>query len=145
MESDFSHTLTGGRADFPHVLDAIEAELAARGVPPAAIGPVLIASDEVVSNILDHGGGDGRSPRVEIGVSVRDGAVTVQIDDDGPAFDPTRAAAPDTGLSVEDRQVGGLGIHLVRKLMDAVGYDRIDGRNRLRFSKSYAQPPVAAP
>ena len=64
------------------------------------------------------------------------GRVTVDVVDDGIPFDPTAAAAPDTSLEVEDRDVGGLGVHLVRKLMDEVAYRRDGDRNRLRFSKS---------
>ena len=48
---------------------------------------------------------------------------------DGPPFDPFRQAAPDTTLSVADRPIGGLGIHLVRELMDEVSYERRDARN----------------
>jgi len=89
----------------------------------------------VVSNILDYGGDD---PRVEIAVTVGGGRVAVEIVDNGAAFNPMAQATPDTNLSVEDRAIGGLGIHLVRKLMDAVGYDRRDGLNRLHFSKTYS-------
>ncbi len=55
--------------------------------------------------------------------------------DDGPEFDPLSAAQPDTTLGVENRPVGGLGIALVRRLMDEVAYERRDGRNRLRFER----------
>lgn len=138
MASDFSRTLSADRDGLGEALDALESCLSARGVPPAAIGPVLIALDEVISNILNHGGRGEAGPRVEIDVSVASGAVQVQISDDGAPFNPMEAQAPDTSLSVEDRAIGGLGIHLVRKLMDTVGYDRSDGRNRLRFSKTYS-------
>ena len=53
------------------------------------------------------------------------------VSDDGPEFDPLAAAEPDTALGVEERPVGGLGIALVRRLMDAVEYERRGGRNRL--------------
>ena len=137
MESDFSRTLSDGKAGFPALLDAIEAHLTGAGVPETAIGPVLIAVDEVVSNVLNHGGGGGRGPTVQVDVRVADGRVAVQIADDGAAFDPITAATPDTTQSVEDRPVGGLGIHLVKTLMDSVAYDRSAGRNLLRFSKVY--------
>ena len=65
----------------------------------------------------------GEPPRCEVVVS-----------DDGPAFDPLAAAAPDTSLGVEERPIGGLGIALVRRLMDEVEYERRDGRNHLRLA-----------
>jgi serine/threonine-protein kinase RsbW len=134
MESDFSAVLTDGRAGFPALLDAIEAHLAATGVPQAAAAPVLIAFDEVVSNILDH----GRAASVQVDVRVAGGRIAVEIADDGAAFNPIAADTPDTSQSVEDRPIGGLGIHLVRTLMDSVDYDRSSGRNHLRFSKAFS-------
>lgn len=138
MESDFFRTLNDGRAGFPALLDAIEAHLAGAGVPEAAIAPVLIASDEVVSNVLDHGGGGRPHPSVEVRVRVADGRITVRIADDGVAFNPIPADTPDTSLGIDDRAIGGLGIHLVKTLMDSVDYDRSGGRNHLRFSKTYS-------
>lgn len=137
MPSDFFRTLSDGRAGFPALMDAVEAHLAGAGAPDAAIAPVMIATDEVVSNILNHGGDGGPSPQVEVEVCVADGRIAVRIADDGAAFNPIEAAAPDTDLSIEDRAIGGLGIHLVKQLMDSVAYDRSSGRNHLRFSKTY--------
>ncbi len=133
MDADFSHSLSSGRAGLPHLMDAIEAWLDEAGVPMAAASAVMIAADEVLSNVLDYSG----ATRVDVAVSARDGRVAVEVADDGAPFDPTAAATPDTSLDVDDRAVGGLGVHLVRKLMDDVGYARADGRNRLRFSRSY--------
>jgi len=59
------------------------------------------------------------------------------IIDSGIAFDPTEAAQADTSLSVEDRPIGGLGLLLVRELMDTINYERIDGRNTLTLIKRY--------
>jgi serine/threonine-protein kinase RsbW len=135
MEPDFSHTLRDGASGLSLLLDTLEEELAARGVPMATVSAVLIAADEVISNALNHGGG---APSVEVAAKVEGDQVSVQIIDDGVAFDPLTAAAPDTGLGVEDREIGGLGIHLVRKMMDDVAYERRGKHNRLLFSKSYA-------
>ena len=143
MESDFSRTLSDGKAGFPALLDAIEAHLAGAGAPKSAIGPVLIALDEVVSNVLNHGGDGGADPTVQVDVRVADGQVAVEVADDGAAFNPIAADAPDTTQSIEDRPVGGLGIHLVKTLMDSVAYDRADGRNLLRFSKVYSPPSAS--
>jgi len=135
MEPDFAHTLPAGGEGLPALLDALEEELAGRGVPMAVASSVLIAADEVISNILNHGGAHAA---VEVAGRVSAGRITVSIIDDGAAFDPLAAAAPDTTLDVEEREIGGLGIHLVRKLMDRVDYERRGNHNRLQFSKSYA-------
>ena len=57
------------------------------------------------------------------------------ISDSGIAFDPTKASDADTTLSAEDRQIGGLGILLVRELMDSINYEREDGMNVLTLKK----------
>jgi len=138
MESDVSHRLTGGGAGLRALLDAIEAQLADGDVPQAAVAPVLIACDEILSNVVNHGGADAG---VEVAVRVRDGRVDVEVVDAGAPFDPTAAATPDTDLALEDRKIGGLGIYLVREMMDRVDYERRDGRNRLQFSKTF--PPTS--
>lgn len=138
MDSVFSRTLKA-RTDFPAALDALESHLLDGGAPQAAVSAIMVAADEVISNILNHGGDAESPPRVEVDVRVGAGEVAMEIVDDGAAFNPIDAPPPDTTLSVEDRAIGGLGIHLVRRLMDSVRYERADGQNRLRFVKSYGQ------
>jgi anti-sigma regulatory factor (Ser/Thr protein kinase) len=72
---------------------------------------------------------DAGAAKVEVQVQLDEERLTVTITDDGPGFDPFGQAEPDTTLSVEEREIGGLGIHLVRKLMDEVSYERRDGKN----------------
>lgn len=136
METEFSHTLADGRAALPPALDALEAWLNALGLAPSVTGPVMVAADDILSNVLDHGG----AQRVGITARSAPGRVTVEVVDDGAAFDPLAVEAPDTTLALEARDVGGLGVHLVRRLMDEVRYERRDGRNRLRFSKTFDAP-----
>ena len=137
MDSDVSHRLSGGSAGVRTLLDAISDQLARGDVPDVATMPVLIACDEIVSNVVRHG---GEARRVEVAVSVRDGLVSVEVVDDGAPFDPTAADPPDVSLSVEDRDIGGLGIHLVREMMEGVAYERRADRNHLRFSRRFARP-----
>lgn len=132
MAADFSHTLSGGRTGLPTLLDALEAHMLEAGVPMSVVSAVMIAADEVLSNALDHSGAQA----ITVTAAIGEGRVTVAVTDDGAPFDPTAAAAPDTSLSVEEREIGGLGVHLVRRLMDEVRYERIDGHNRLSFSRS---------
>ncbi len=139
MQSNVSHRLICGGAGLRALLDAIETQLVDGEAPPAVAAAVLIACDEIVSNIVNHG---GAAAGVEVDVGVGDGRVDVEVIDDGAPFDPTAAAAPDTDLTLENRKVGGLGIYLVREMMDRVDYARRDGRNRLQFSKSF--PPTRA-
>ena len=118
-------------------LDALESLWAAQGVSRAATWPVEVSLDEVLANVVRHGLlGRGDSARVELELRLDPGdppRCEVRVEDDGPEFDPLGAAAPDTSLGVEERPIGGLGVELVKRLMDEVHYERRDGRNHLRF------------
>lgn len=90
---------------------------------------VNVALDELLANALSHGQ-KGRDPcSVTVDVELDQERVTVVITDDGAPFDPFGRDAPDTALPVEERPIGGLGIHLVRELMDQVSYQRRDDQN----------------
>jgi anti-sigma regulatory factor (Ser/Thr protein kinase) len=120
-------------------LDALAESFAAHGLSKAVTWPVEVALDEVLANVVRHGleGREGGSVEIELTIDtgVEPPLCRVVVADDGPEFDPLSAAEPDTTLGVEDRPIGGLGIALVRRLMDEVAYERRDGRNRLRFAR----------
>lgn len=136
MTVEFVRTLIDGKAGFPALLDDLEARLDDHGVPPAASAQLMVAFDEIISNVLNYGG-DGRQPAVEITLRLGEKTVDAEIADDGKPFDPLVADTPDLTLDIDERPIGGLGIHLVRKLMDGVSYEYDGGKNRLRISKTY--------
>lgn len=125
-----------GRLDRPtlaglgRLLDALAAGMEASGVVGRSRQSILIAADELVSNVLNHREGRDR-PGVELRLERRDGGrLELEIVDDGREFDPFARAAPDTDLPLAEREVGGLGIHLARTLSESVGYRREGERNR---------------
>ncbi len=63
------------------------------------------------------------------------GVVALCLEDDGLAFDPLAAPMPDTDAALEDRPIGGLGIYLLREMMDELEYVQVEGRNRLTLRK----------
>jgi anti-sigma regulatory factor (Ser/Thr protein kinase) len=101
----------------------------AHALPVAVRRSLNVALDELLANALSHGR-TGRDPcSVTVQVELEQERVTVILTDDGPPFDPFGRDAPDTTLSVEERPIGGLGIHLVGQLMDQVNYQRREGHN----------------
>ena len=73
---------------------------------------------------------------MELEASREGNELTFVLSDSGKAFDPTAKPPVDITASVEDRPIGGLGIHMVRTIMDKVIYDRVDGMNILRMTKN---------
>ncbi|AYJ84780.1 ATP-binding protein (plasmid) [Sphingomonas paeninsulae] len=140
MVADFSRTLSGDTTAFVALLEAIEVYLKEHDVPDLPRGRLMIAFDEVISNIRNHGGAQGHTPRIDVRIAIGDRSVEVEIRDDGIAFDPVDLKTPDTSLSIEEREIGGLGIHLVHALMDEVRYERQDGVNLLRLSLGFRLP-----
>jgi anti-sigma regulatory factor (Ser/Thr protein kinase) len=110
----------------------------AHALPDDARRSVNVVLDELVTNALLH----GLSPRdpgsVTVEVELEEHRLTVTLTDDGTPFDPFEQEAPDTSLSVEERPIGGLGIHLVGRLMDEVSYERRDGLNVVVLVKQLA-------
>jgi serine/threonine-protein kinase RsbW len=94
-----------------------------------------LALDEVVTNVIMHGYRDaGRHEilvRLELGIET----LTVQVEDDGRPFNPMDVPPPDLELGIEDRPIGGLGIHFVRSVMTSVDYRRAGGHNVLTMLK----------
>ena len=117
---------------------AFAAFVEAHALPAAVSCSLNVALDELLANALSHGrtGLDPASVTVEAALDQE--RVTVVITDDGTPFDPFARAAPDTTLSVEERPIGGLGIHLVKQLMDQVSYQRRKGHNVVVLVKQLA-------
>ncbi len=122
-------------ADLPRIQAAIGEFSREQDWPPDIEFQVDLVLEELVLNVVNHGNGGGEG-EIKIELVSDEEAVTIQIIDDGRPFDPlTDAPEPDTESSIEDRAVGGLGIHLVRTMMDEVSYRREENKNHIRLVK----------
>jgi anti-sigma regulatory factor (Ser/Thr protein kinase) len=116
------------------------AQLAERqGLSADVVFGMNVALDEMLSNIIKYGYTDDAIHEIRIRLSVSNGMLVAEIEDDGQPFDPCAAGPVDVDAPLEERKVGGLGIHIVRALMAEVGYARVAGRNRL-VMKMLLQP-----
>ena len=97
-----------------------------------------LALDELVTNVILHGYTDSAAHEIEVALSRVGGDVIVEMEDDAPAFDPSEGGVIDLSGDPEERQIGGLGLHFVRRAIDEMIYRRIDGRNRLLMKKRVA-------
>ena len=92
---------------------------------------LLIAADELFTNIAQYGYPDRAHGTSEISAEETDGVIILTFADDGIPYNPLLKPDPDVTLSAEERKIGGLGIYMVKKSMDAMEYVHEDGKNKL--------------
>ncbi len=121
----------------PRVMDFIDEKLESYGVGMKDASRIKIASDELFSNVskFAYRGMEKGDIKVEIGRSDDHRSVFLRFSDSGAPFDPLKGKTPDTTLSADDREIGGLGIFLTRKLMDDVKYEYRNGMNTVTIRK----------
>ncbi|MDE0026497.1 MAG: ATP-binding protein [Spirochaetaceae bacterium] len=117
--------------ELPRVVEAVE-EMAERDDwAPKLLFQVNLVLEELALNVMTHGR-DGGARHLDVILGSTPNAVTVELVDDGPRFDPLQEAPEfDADLSIDERRIGGVGVHLVRTLVDDVRYRYEEGRNRL--------------
>jgi len=114
------------------LLDALEAFAEEAALPPKAAHRLSVVIEELAANVAMHGSsGPGAATFVAVTVRQDGETLVATIEDDGRAFDPLAQAAPDVDAALEDRDIGGLGVHFVQQMTRSLHYSREDGRNRL--------------
>ena len=114
------------------VTDFIDNLLSEGGVSNKLIFKVNMAIDEIYSNIARYSG----ATEARVGCNVSENKVSLRFVDNGSPYDPTVKEDPDTTLSAEEREIGGLGIYMVKKIMDEISYEYKDGLNILILEKN---------
>ncbi|MDH5835084.1 ATP-binding protein [Luteimonas kalidii] len=128
------HKIIGNPAHIGELADAVETTLAQAGIDRACIDDARLIVEELACNALAHAAEEDARLRVQLQLQLEAARLVLELDDNGPAFDPTAAPAPDLDAPVEQRPVGGLGLHLVRELAHSVDYRRHEGRNLVRVT-----------
>ena len=121
--------------EVPQLAAFVDEVCEAVGFNPAVTMQMNLALEEAVVNVMNYAYPPGIRGKVTIDASANDVRLKFTIIDSGRPFDPTVQADVDTTLSVKERPIGGLGIHIVRQIMDSINYERIDGQNVLTLRK----------
>ena len=134
-----SLTLTNDIKRVPRLNTFIDEVCEANGFDMATIMQINLAIEEAVVNIMNYAYPKGTKGDITIEAKANDTQLSFIISDTGKPFDPTAKAEVDITLSAEDRAIGGLGIHLIRQIMDNINYERIDGHNILTLIKKLSK------
>ena len=133
-----SLALDSDPAELQRLADAIEEFAEREGWSPDLAFKINLVLEEMVMNVITHGNVDGLA-EIQVKVTSSADSVALQLVDNGVAFDPlTDAPDPEIAGSVQERHIGGLGIHLVRTMMDHISYERAEGRNLLTMTTKKA-------
>lgn len=128
-------TLHNDISEVPQLNDFIEAVAERLGIEPSTALQLQLAVEEAVVNVMDYAYPPDSVGEVSVATTSDGQCLKIVITDSGVPFDPTEQEKADISLSVEERQVGGLGILLVNEIMDTVSYERKDGKNVLTLTK----------
>jgi serine/threonine-protein kinase RsbW len=146
MRAAETMSVPGTTAGVAQAVQAFEGFCRTHALPPQARWRFLVALDEILSNIVRHGSGDAP---IGLTFSVERGTVGLDVVDRAAAFNPLLVPEPDTSAPLDRREPGGLGLALVRRLMDEVRYERRENQNclsmRWREPQGAVRPETRTP
>jgi serine/threonine-protein kinase RsbW len=138
MDQSFEITIGSDITEIPAVSARIDGAMKAAGFSQEAILDTQLAVEEAITNIIVHGyRKTGCSITVTCRVTLH--RVEIQLTDRAPEFNPLTRPEPDIEADVEERQIGGLGIYLLRQVMDEITYRYEEGKNILVLVKQRAE------
>ena len=103
---------------------------------------VRLCCDELLSSTISHSYDDERDHEINVSLALCEDRLAITISDDGKPINPFRQEIPDTETSLENREIDGLGIYLVRTIMDKVAYHRQTGKNVVTLLKHLDENPA---
>lgn len=138
-------TINADLAELTRVMQMTDAFCAGVGASAADVSALHLALEEIVTNVITHGyqSDSSRSFSVQL-EAVSATRIRAVVSDDAPAYDPLARPEVDTNLPLEARPVGGLGVHLVKKLMDACLYEHRDGKNLFSIERRLSRAAGSA-
>lgn len=128
-------TIANSKQELKDLINDIESFLTGCDITEDTRHVCSIAIDEIVTNIISYAYNDQDQHKITVTLTLQNEEISGAIEDDGQPFDPLNFPLPDIEQPIEDRSIGGLGIHIVRRMMDQIEYQRQGNRNRISFVK----------
>lgn len=134
MREIFRCAFPGDLAELPPLADGVEAALTSNRLPESVKFGVQMVLDEIFSNAIKYARNEGCSAQFSMAIFASGDSVIVEMEYDGVAFNPLEVPPPVLDLPLQERPVGGLGLHLVRQWVDEAEFRHEDGRNKVRLA-----------
>jgi len=128
-------SFTNDLAELERLSRVIDEFAARHGIRANVVFDLQLAANEIFTNVVLHGYADDRRHEIVVRLVADTDEVAVEIEDDGRPFDPSTVPTPRLDLPLEERPLGGLGVHLARRVTDAMEYRRQAERNIMRIRK----------
>ena len=135
VNADFEQTLGTDLAAIAPLADAFSVWAHAARIAPSQAYHVNVVLEELVTNTILHGLGEGRPGRMRVRARRLGDVLEAELHDDAPPFNPFEMPPPNLVAALDERAVGGLGVHFVRTLMDGHAYAREGGENVVSLRK----------
>ena len=139
MQNRCSIELRYDFSELERLYEVVTRFLQAHGQAPKFINTVNLVLEEMVTNVIKYAEPKTGDPHVSVLLDLVSRELTVTLIDNGPAFNPLDHPDVDTTAPIEEREIGGLGIHLVKKMVDHIEYHRRDQQNHLILVKKFAE------
>ena len=123
-------------ANLATLLDGVESFGLSQTWPANVVAQVRLVLEEVIVNVMTYGSLGRGAPHLTIDLKQEELQLRIAVADNGIAFDPLQVAPPKLDTTLEEREIGGLGLFLVFQMMDSVSYQREGDWNRLLMNKS---------
>jgi serine/threonine-protein kinase RsbW len=135
MSAPFHSTIDSALTEIGVLAEAIEAWAEPMDLPMKTVMETNLMLDELITNIVSHGYAGEAGHPIDVDLGIAGDTLTIILTDSAAPFNLLDAAQADTELGIEERDIGGLGIHFVRKLAKSIAYARVNDRNVVTIEK----------
>ena len=140
VQKEYTFELKSNLSELDNLCKHLETFAQKTGLPKKIVFEINLVLDELFTNIISYGFDDDNEHIIKITMTPGNEKLCLCIEDDGKPFNPVEFQTPKVSGSIEECKVGGLGIHIIRKLIDDICYERCEDKNIIKLKKGLANP-----
>jgi sigma-B regulation protein RsbU (phosphoserine phosphatase) len=134
-ETSIELKLINELSEIESITDSLMSFTNGHNIPSRITGTICMGLDDLLTNVISYAYNDDKQHEINVKISLIDKSIVTVISDDGMPFNPFQQVSPDVKASIEEREIGGLGVHLVKKMFDKVSYHRNIDKNVVTLIK----------